>query len=247
MSGRRPPDAPAADRQPLSVEPIAELESLGARAFVTRRDAGSFSTASAEPVADVMARWDRLARTLGVRDGRLATARQVHGAHILRHDPGWTGWLRAGDADGHVAPQRGTAMAISVADCVPVFLVHPAGACALLHAGWRGTAAGILERGLAAVCDTARAVHDVTVYLGPAICGRCYEVGAEVVAAVTGRETTGRQQLDLRGSLCRRAEHAGVRHVGVSPFCTRCDNARFFSHRAGDTGRQVAALVMPAP
>ncbi|HET7583294.1 MAG TPA: polyphenol oxidase family protein [Gemmatimonadaceae bacterium] len=239
------PNAPGA-ADTLAVDVVPELEALGARALVTRRDAGTFSTASDEPISVVMGRWDALARMLGVRDGRLATSRQIHGARILRHEAGWTGWLRAGDADGHHAPARGTAMAISVADCVPVFLVHASGAAALLHAGWRGTAAGILEHGLSALAADGIRPAEVTVYLGPAICGACYEVGPEVIRAITGRQGAGPERLDLRGELARRAHAAGAREIITSPFCTRCDNDRYFSHRAGDRGRQVAALVVPA-
>ena len=80
---------------PEQVEIVDDFSPFGVHAFTTTRAAGSFSTGSDEPVRDVMGRWDALRATAasrGVR--RLATAWQVHGAHVLVHDPGWEGWLR---------------------------------------------------------------------------------------------------------------------------------------------------------
>jgi copper oxidase (laccase) domain-containing protein len=132
-------------------------------------------------------------------------------------------------------------MAVTVADCVPVFITHPSGAAALLHSGWRGTAGRIVERGIA--CFTARglAARDLVVHAGPAICGRCYEVSAEVYAELTGARADRPRTVDLRALIAAHARAAGAGNVTVSARCTRCDNDRFYSHRAGDAGRQVAA------
>ena len=111
---------------------------------------------------------------------------------------------------------------------------------ALLHAGWRGTAARIVDEGHRAhgrsrACDAA----DLKVHLGPAICGRCYEVGPDVFEQLTGWQTIRDRHVDLRALLAEQASELGVRQLSASPHCTRCDNDRFFSHRAGDAGRQV--------
>jgi len=130
---------------PEHVEIVEDLSSFGVHAFTTTRAVGSFSTGSDAPVRDVMGRWDALRATAashGVR--RLATAWQVHGAHVLVHNPGWEGGLRGTQGDGHLVDARGTAMAVTIADCVPVFIAHPSGAVAILHSGWRGTAARIV-------------------------------------------------------------------------------------------------------
>ena len=124
-------------------EVVESFGDLGVLAFTTGRHTGSFGTATDEPVREVMARWSALRQVIGGSEARLATATQVHGDRILEHDGGWRGWLRGPDADGHLAAARGTAMAVTVADCVPVFLAHASGAAAALHSGWRGTAAGI--------------------------------------------------------------------------------------------------------
>ena len=115
---------------------VVDAFDLGITAFTTGRAAGNFGLQSDEPASAVMARWAALRARLG--GARLATAAQVHGNTILEHEAGWSGWLRADAADGHLALRRGTAMAVTVADCVPVFIAHPSGATAVLH-GWRAS------------------------------------------------------------------------------------------------------------
>jgi copper oxidase (laccase) domain-containing protein len=120
--------------------------------------------------------------------------------------------------------------------------------CALLHAGWRGIAAGILERGVEVVASRAGvAPGAVAVHLGVAICGDCYEVGPEVVRAVAGRTVARAMPLDLRDALADRARRLGVREITRSPHCTSCSRDRFFSHRGsgGLDGRMVAYLGRP--
>ncbi|MDQ3811108.1 MAG: polyphenol oxidase family protein, partial [Chloroflexota bacterium] len=167
----------------------------------------------------------------------------VHGRRIVAHLPSWEGWLRVDAADGHLARDRGTAMAVTVADCVPVFIAHASGATALLHAGWRGTAAGILESAVAALRDHGVPARELLVHLGPAICGHCYEVSPDVYGQLTSRSASAPTRVDLRAVLADRARAVGVGRITTSPSCTRCDNARFFSHRAGDHGRQLGVLV----
>ena len=173
-------------------------------------------------------------------------AAQVHGARVLVHDAAWSGWLRSDGADGHLAATPATSCAVTVADCVPVFVAHPSGAIALLHAGWRGTAGGILPAALRLLAERGLAAADVRVHTGPAICGDCYEVSPDVFARLTGRAVDAPAPVDLRAVLADQARAAGVRHVSTSERCTRCDNDRFYSHRAGDAGRQLGVLATPS-
>ena len=226
-----------------NVEAVADFDSFGVRAFTTTRHAGSFGSGTDEPVRDVIGRWDALRRGMaehGVR--RLATSAQVHGADVVRHVPGWDGWLRGNAADGHLAPDRGTAAAVTIADCVPVFMAHPSGVVAALHSGWRGTAARIIERGLQAFAELGIAAPEVHVHLGPAICGACYEVSPDVIRQLTGRSVSAPETVDLRELIAGHARSVGVRHLSISEWCTRHHNDRFFSHRAGDAGRQVGVI-----
>ncbi len=224
---------------------IGDFADLGVRAVITTRAAGTFSLTGDDPTGEVMTRWQALRSWLGVEGpgSRFATSLQVHGARVIWHEPGWEGWLRVDAADGHCSAQRGTGLGISVADCVPVFVAHPSGIVGMLHAGWRGTAARIVPAALAAMAERGASVEEARIHLGPAICGACYQVGPDVYEHLTGRPAGAPASVDLRAILAGQARECGVRSVTISRWCTRCDNAMFFSHRCGDSGRQVAALV----
>lgn len=228
----------------IAHEPVPELAELGVHAFTTTRETGSFNGMTDEPSERVMSRWYALVAYLGQWSPRFATARQVHGTTVHRHERAWSGWLRAPDGDGHFAPTPGTAMAVTVADCVPVFVAHPDGAAAMLHAGWRGTAAGILGEGIARFREAGLEPAALAVHLGPSICGNCYEVGPDVYRQLTGAQVSEPTCADLRQLLAEQADAAGVRHISISPWCTRCHNDRFFSHRCGDLGRQLGVIVV---
>jgi len=234
--------APTSASIPLHEE-VPEFTALGIRAFTTTRAAGSFGLSSTEPVRDVMQRWTALRRDLVAAGPRLATAHQVHGDRVILHGTGWEGWLRADDGDGHAALERGVGMAVSIADCVPVFLAHPSGAIALLHSGWRGTAARIIDRALDLLGSRGIPSPELLMHLGPAICGECYEVSPEVVERLAGRRVDVPTPVDLRAIIADQARVRGVRRITTSPSCTRCNNDRFFSHRAGDTGRQLGVMI----
>lgn len=224
-------------------ERVDDFSPFGIRAFTTTRASGTFGLAFDDPVGLVMQRWRQLRDELAPNGARLASASQVHGSRVVVHTDGWEGWLRIDATDGHVAPQRGLALAVSVADCVPVFIAHPSGAVALLHSGWRGTAARIVERGIDALAQRGFAASELRLHLGPAICGSCYQVGADVFRQLTGQESSRSAEcVDLRALIAGHARAAGVRHITTSALCTRCDNDRLYSHRAGDDGRQIAVI-----
>ncbi len=227
----------------LAAEVVDVFSAYGVRAFTTGRAAGSFSTSGREPVQDVMGRWEALRQELRRGGPRLATAKQVHGTRVIQHVDGWEGWLRADEADGHVSVERGTAMAVSIADCVPVFIAHPSGATGVLHSGWRGTAARIVEQGIALLNAQGIRAAELRVHLGPSICGRCYEVSPDVYERLTGSRPLNARTVDLRGVIAEHARAAGVREITVSESCTRCHNERFYSHRAGDDGRQLGVII----
>jgi YfiH family protein len=229
---------------PVPCEEVPDFADLGVRAFTTTRAAGSFAWQSAEPAGAILARWDGLRaelRAAGVE--RLATAHQVHGTRVLEHVTGWDGLLRANDADGHFSSKRGTAMAVTIADCAPVFIAHASGAAALLHSGWRGTAARIVDQGIAAFRRAGYAPRELVIHLGPGICGQCYEVSPDVYAELTGRRVAAPTPVDLRWIIAQHARDAGVLRITQSARCTKCDNGTFYSHRAGDEGRQLAVIA----
>lgn len=218
---------------------------LGLVAGISERATGSLGQWTEDTVDIVSTRWREFRRGFQSRFPALQMAHQVHGARVLWHEHVGQGWHVADDADGHATTQRGVLLAVTVADCVPVYLADTKGrGAALLHAGWRGVAGGMLRQGTNVLCERAgAATRDLAVHLGPAICGSCYEVGEDVARALLGDAApAGKSQVDLRAVLSVQASALGIGDTSTSPFCTRCDNARFFSHRAGDAGRQVAYL-----
>jgi YfiH family protein len=236
--------APAADAR-VGGEIVEHFHDFGVEAFTTGRQAGSFGLHGDEPVGQVIARWTALRTQLGGPAARLATSSQVHGNQVVRHRGEWRGWLRGEDADGHLADERGTAMAVTVADCVPVFLAHPSGAAAVLHSGWRGTEARIVEVAIRQLDALGLRATDLRLHCGPAICGVCYQVSPDVFGRLTGQAVDEPTTVDLRALIASHAHALGVRDISISELCTRCDNAHFFSHRAGDAGRQLGVIVAP--
>jgi YfiH family protein len=228
-------------------EQIDHFRPFGVRAFTTTRAVGSFALMGDEPAHVVTERWSALRKELGSGGPRLATANQVHGDRVLVHHDCWTGWLRADDADGHASITRGTALAVTVADCVPVFIAHPSGATSLLHSGWKGTAARIVEHGIRALVDRGFPAAELYVHTGPSICGKCYEVSADVYERLTGRNPGRPTPVDLRALIGDHARALGVKHISSSESCTRCNNDRFYSHRAGDAGRQLGVMIADEP
>jgi YfiH family protein len=225
---------------------IPDFDEWGLRAFTTSRVAGTFGTQATEPAAEVFSRWHTLvAGVAALGCSRFATGFQVHGPAIAIHEFGWDGWLRCTEVDGHAWSRPGTAAAVTIADCVPVFIAHPSGAAALLHSGWRGTVAGITERAIEWFGRIGFGAGALRIHLGPAICGSCYEVSPDVYLAVTGRATAAATPVDLRASIADRARALGVRDIAISEWCTRCSNDQLFSHRAGDAGRQLGVLIAP--
>ncbi len=225
---------------------IPDFDEWGLTAFTTTRAAGTFGTHATEPAADVQGRWNALvtaASELGA--SRFVSGTQVHGPDFVVHDTPWHGWLRTDHVDGHAWRQSGTAGAVTIADCVPVFLAHPSGACAILHSGWRGTVAGITERAIKWFGSAGFGAGSLRLHLGPCICGSCYEVSPDVYSAITNSTVEKPTPVDLRASIADRARRLGVRDIAISEWCTKCSNNYLFSHRAGDAGRQLGVLIAP--
>jgi len=160
----------------------------------------------------------------------LLQARQVHGVDVAVEG------VPDEEADAQVTSRPGVAPFVSVADCLPIALLAP-GAVAMVHAGWRGLAGGIVAAAVAAV--RARSPQgDLVAAIGPGAGACCYEVGPDVHAAFG---TAGRT-LDLKAIAAGQLAAAGVDEVHDSGLCTMCADPRlFFSHRrdGGITGRQA--------
>jgi YfiH family protein len=159
--------------------------------------------------------------------------------------------LRAEQADALVTSAPEIAVAVRTADCVPLLAAGAGGArVAAIHAGWRGTLAGVAARAVAALGGG----EEVRVAIGPSIRRCCYEVDealarrfADALGAGVALRREGRWHLDLVEANLRVLERAGVSRgeVEVLDACTACDGARFFSHRrdGGRTGRHLSFVA----
>lgn len=164
----------------------------------------------------------------------LAYGKQVHGTFVqLANGP----TRRPRQADGQATPVPGLALMVLTADCLPIALAG-SGAVAMLHAGWRGLADGIVEAGIAALSELGDD-GEVHAAIGPGAGACCYEVGDEVAARFPSWARSGRT-LDLKAVATEQLRQAGVRSVIDVGRCTMCEPTVFFSHRAseGVTGRQ---------
>jgi len=177
---------------------------------------------------------------------------QVHGVDVVtidapRHD--------TPTADAAVTRALDVPLAVRVADCLPVFLADRAGSVvAVAHAGWRGLAAGVLERTLAAL---ERPSAEVVAWIGPGIGADAFEVGEDVHAAFTRDDPgaarhfrpdrPGKWRAYLAGLARRRLAANGVPLVLGGQWCTVRDATRFYSYRRdGTTGRMAAIIWIAA-
>lgn len=172
---------------------------------------------------------------------------QVHGRGVVEAD-GRDGVPRA---DAAVASVPGRVCAVMTADCLPVVLADRAGGrVAVVHAGWRGLAGGVVEASVAALDVNPRSL---VAWLGPAIGQRAFEVGPEVREAFVGpdpataacfeRNDLGRFQADLYALARRVLARAGVEYVCGGGWCTASDAERFFSYRRDRATGRMATLA----
>lgn len=200
------------------------------------------------------------ARLLSLAGARAAWLEQVHGDVVVRADEVPLDVPVRADASVTAVP--GVACLVMVADCLPVLLCDPLGrAVGAAHAGWRGLAAGIIEktaRRVAALAQCAPAT--LHAYLGPAIGPAAFEVGDDVRAAflaAAGQEeqaatarafvprggTSGKHLADLYALARLRLARLGVSEIAGGDLCTVTDRERFYSYRRDRVTGRMAALV----
>jgi hypothetical protein len=216
-------------------------------------DAMNLGGAVGDEPERVAANWDRLRAAVGLR---FARAHQVHGDRVVvasePHEP-------REEADAIATRAAGVAACVSVADCVPVLIADPrSGAVAAVHAGWRGSLAGIAGRAVAALAQQFDArPEELLAAIGPSIGPCCYEVDPELAerfraafGPAVANSSPAQPRLDLWMANERALRAAGLpaRRVEVLSRCTSCEPERFFSHRRdrGRTGRQVG-FIAPRP
>lgn len=226
----------------------AFTERPGGASTGSRFSALNLSYSSGDDPKLVAANRELVITSLGT--GPFAVGGQVHGSELAS-----VGRSRAGsgylgpdgvipDTDGLHTRTAGVALAVATADCAPVILAGD-GRIAVVHAGWRGVAAGIVDKAI----GLFEAPASVRAVVGPAAGSCCYEVGEDVVLAVTSGTAglpviagkPGRPRLDLAATIAGTCRALGLRKVEVAGLCTIHEEERFFSHRRqGPCGRQFA-------
>jgi YfiH family protein len=198
--------------------------------------------------AAVAANRARLADAIGLGTRGIVWMNQVHGDRVVAVNAPVDGAID--DADGVVTTTRRLALAVVTADCVPLLMSDArAGVVAAVHAGRVGAQKGVVARAVEVMLREGAHVEDVSVFLGPAVSGRNYEVpdhmAAEVEAAVPGSRTQtarGTAGLDLRSGIGRQLIDLGITAIDVDPRCT-VDDPTLFSHRRGAPTGRLASLV----
>jgi hypothetical protein len=203
----------------------------------------------------------RMAIALGVADGALVTAYQIHSATAVAANAPWTR-AEAPRADAIVTRTPGLAIGVTVADCAPVLMADAeAGVAGAVHAGWRGALAGVLEAAVEAMEKLGARRPRIAAAIGPLIRQSSYEVGADLVGrfrdADPGNDRffapaprAGHALFDLPGFLLARLETAGISNMDDLGLDTYADEARFFSYRRSthrgeaDYGRLIAAIAL---
>ncbi|MBV9312751.1 MAG: peptidoglycan editing factor PgeF [Pseudonocardia sp.] len=209
-------------------------------------DSFNLSTGVGDDPAAVRLNRDRLARGIGLPPAALVWMRQVHGVRVAvvtepcrdEHD----------GVDAVVTDRPGLALAVLVADCVPVLLCDVVkGVLGAVHAGRVGAAEGVLLTAVAAMTQLGARPRRIEALLGPAVCGGCYEVPAavrdQVEAALPDSACatrTGSPGLDLRAGLRTQLGALGINRVETDPRCTMEDPGLYSYRRDRRTGRFAA-------
>jgi polyphenol oxidase len=225
---------------------IAELESeLGFVHGFSTIGLGSVGLTHSPDPAPVLASRRAFARALGIDSEPLTTAGAVHGSTVARVDEPQDVVQRV---DGLVTDRRGVALFATFADCYPIVLWDAKRRCAgLVHAGWRGTVAGVAKAAVKAMRDEYGCKpDDIRAGIGPGICGHCYEVGGEVASQFDARfviaSAGDRFLLDLAAANRAQLEEVGLLEVHVLGICTK-ESDFLPSHRRNPDGTRFGAIV----
>ncbi|GAA0911042.1 peptidoglycan editing factor PgeF [Streptomyces thermoalcalitolerans] len=200
--------------------------------------------------AAVRANRERAAEALGLDPDRVVWMNQVHGAEVAVVDGPWADAAGIPSVDAVVTRQRGLALAVLTADCVPVLLADPvAKVAAAAHAGRPGLVAGVVPAAVRAMVRLGAEPARIVARTGPAVCGRCYEVPeamrAEVAAvepAAYAETSWGTPAVDVSAGAHAQLERLGVHDRQQSPVCTR-ESKDHFSYRRDRTTGRLAGYV----
>lgn len=194
------------------------------------------------------------AKTLGIAPDRVVWMNQVHGRDVAVVDGPWSAGEEIPSVDAVVTTRRGLALAVLTADCTPVLLADPvAGIAGAAHAGRPGLVAGVVTATVEAMVSLGADPARMVARTGPAVCGHCYEVPAEmrdavaeVVPAAYARTSWGTPAVDVVAGVHAQLAAAGVVDPQRSPVCTLESRDHFSYRRDRVTGR-LAGYVWLGP
>ena len=237
--------------------------------FTTRRggvstgvfDSLNLSLSRGDESANVVENYRRIGAVLGFGPGDVVNARQIHSDTVVQVGREDCGKLTAAGAspvcDALITCDPGVALYVSTADCTPILLHDPVtGAVGAVHAGWRGTAADIAGKAVAAMCAAfGSAPENIRAAIGPNLAQCCFETDADVPEAmlaafgpaVSGyiRPVEEKFYVNLKEINAHALRRRGVRHIEISGECTMCSHDKYWSHRytRGIRGAQGAIIV----
>lgn len=202
----------------------------------------------------VAANRSRLAEIIGLAPERVIYMEQIHSNTVTVVDGPREGGGPVEATDALVTTQRELALAVLVADCVPVLLSDTeAGVIAAVHAGRMGARNGIVKKTVEKMIELGATPANIHALMGAAASGRNYEVpdsmAHDVEARLPGsiaRTAKGTTGLDVRAGLLRQLLSLGVQMIDSDPRCTIADEDFFSYRREGATGRQAGVVWLPA-
>ena len=236
---------------------IPALDKLGSvkYAFTTRQNGLGARTQGIKGPDD----WKPVAEAFGIGSDRLVTVTQVHGETIVRVEEANYKGLRSVEADAMITRERGLAVGVETADCVPVLLIDPVTpAVGAVHAGWRSTVKKIVQKAVVKMqTEFGTNPARLLAAIGPAIGPECYEVDDPVMGPVreafsfweqvASARGNGRWSLDLAKLNRMELLQAGLAPNNVYSFglCTSCMPDLFYSfRREGRTGRMLSVVMI---
>ena len=202
-----------------------------------------------------------VARALGVADGHVVTAHQVHSADVMEVTNVWPLDGRP-KMDGLVSRTKGIALGVLTADCGPVlFADETAQVIGCCHAGWKGALTGVTNATVVAMEKLGARRENIIAVLGPSISQTVYEVGPEFPTPFLSQSSDYRLffkpsvkadhfMFDLPGYLRQRMKALGLKSVHDLALCTYSDESRFYSYRRAthrgetDYGRLISAIAL---
>ncbi len=236
---------------------IPALDKLGIiqYAFTTRQNGLGARTNGIKLPGD----WEPVGEAFGIGPDRVVTVNQVHGETVVRVEKANYKDMRSIEADALITRERGIAIGVETADCVPILLVDPATpAIAAVHAGWRSTVKKIVQKTIRKMQDQLGSdPKRIIAAIGPAIGPECYEVDEPVMGPVrrtfsfwkeiSSPRGSDRWSLDLPKLNRLELVKAGLPEVNIYSFglCTSCSPDLFYSfRREGRTGRMLSVVMI---